>query len=375
MPYDRSAAIALASVVHEPFVQTWRTTGKPDPSYPLYRYPAKVIGSLLSGCAMYAKLSPRPADAEDAIAIARSAADYLISISAPPDAALAFMPPTYRTDKPTDREDDRWTMMMTPAEAGQGYLDVFDATNDRKYLDAAHRIADTYVKRQLPSGTWHLKVNNRTGEPVAPNLLIPSAIVRFLDRAGPDYAKARDRAVEWILSNPGKTFDWSAQFDDAKVRKPYENLSKHEACEFATYLFAHNGHIDKAEEILRFAEDQFVVWENPPQRASSSSTTRKSIEQLDPKHWITPSSTEQYAMFEPISGSSAAMITAYVHAHRATHQPLYLAKAKALADALTIAQQKNNGRYPTRMIEQDLQYWLNSTVNTARSMQLLVEEH
>ena len=155
-----------------------------------------------------------------------------------------------------------------------------------------------------------------------------------------------------------------AESDDAKVRTPYENLSKHEACEFASYLFEHKQNIALAEEILRFAEDQFVVWEHPPK-------IKTRLSQLETKNWFIPCSTEQYAMFEPISGSSAFMIIAYVRAFEATGKKLYLAKAEALANALTVAQQHHHGRYPTRMIRQDLAYWLNSTVNTARAMQIL----
>src|SRR5206468_6141766 len=118
-----------------------------------------------------------------------------------------------------------------------------------------------------------------------------------------------------------------------------------------------------------FAEDQFVVWEQPPQRAP-----RQGDDRLAPRHWITPCSCEQYAMFEPISGSSAFMIVAYVRAYRATHKAIYLAKAESLANALTVAQQRHGGgRYPTRMIEKDLAYWINSTINTARAMKMLSE--
>jgi maltose/maltodextrin transport system substrate-binding protein len=261
------------------------------------------------------------------------------------------------------------------------------------------------VKRQRPDGTWPLKVDNRTGEPAADIDLIPSVVISFLDRLvtryGGDageggaaavtaavtaakvttYASARDRAVRWVRGNPAQTFNWQAQFDDAKLRGPYQNLSKHEACEFAGYLFLHardrrgsttgsasggGGREDVAlaEEIVRFAEDQFVVWEHPP-------AVRPRFENLAPRHWITPCSTEQYAMFEPISGSSAFMIVAYVRAARATGDRTYLAKAESLANALTVAQQRHGGRYPTRMVDEDLLYWLNSTVNTARAMNVL----
>jgi maltose/maltodextrin transport system substrate-binding protein len=170
-----------------------------------------------------------------------------------------------------------------------------------------------------------------------------------------------------MMDNPVRSFDWKAQFDDAKLRGPYENLSKHEACLFAGYLFAHKKpeEIALGEELLRFAEDQFVIWEQPPVLPARG-------DKLAAQNWFTPCSAEQYAMFEPISGSSAFMIVAYVRAYQASGKPLYLAKAQSLANALTVAQQHHHGRYPTRMIREDLAYWINSSVNTIRAMHLLV---
>ena len=378
MPYAKSAALALDTAMHEPFVQSWRTTGKPDQQrYALYRYASKVIGSLMSGCAMYASRTPRPADADDVLAVGAKAADFLISISAPTGTPLEFFPPTYHDAKPTERENDNWTMLMSPAEVGQGYLDLYAATGDTRYFDAAKRIAATYGKSQLPSGTWHLKVDNRTGEPIAPIELIPSVVISFLDRLSADFGcehvrSTRDRAIAWMMQNPVRTFDWKAQFDDAKVRGPYENLSKHEASEFAAFLFrTSKGDAQKikiAEEILRFSEDQFVIWDHPPDLKTRN-------EKLKPDQWFTPCSAEQYAMFEPISGSSAFMIVAYVRAYDATGKRIYLDKADALANALMRAQQYHHGRYPTRMIKEDLSYWINSTINTARAMNTLADCH
>jgi maltose/maltodextrin transport system substrate-binding protein len=254
---------------------------------------------------------------------------------------------------------------------------LYAATHDTRYLDAAKRIAATYEKCQLPSGTWHLKVDNRTDEPIAPIELIPSVVISFLDRLVTDHGvtsaqPTRDRALSWMMENPARTFDWKAQFDDAKVRGPYENLSKHEATEFAAYLFrTAKGDAQKialAEEILRFAEDQFVIWDHPPDLKTRN-------EKLKPENWFTPCSAEQYAMFEPISGSSAFMIVAYVRAYEATGKKINLDKADALANALTRAQEHHHGRYPTRMIKEDLSYWINSTINTARAMNLLADCH
>jgi hypothetical protein len=371
--YEQSGRLALEGLMAEPFVQSWATTGRPAAEYGLYRYASKVLGALMTASALYAGQSPRPADADRALEIGRRVADFLLEISCPAGSPLEYFPPTYHAARPTERENDNWTMLISPAEAGEGYLNLHDATHDPKYLAAARRIADTYRKTQLPSGTWHLKVDNRTGKPIVENELIPAVVISFLDRlveqyGAADYRPTLGRAVRWMMDNPVRTFDWSAQFDDGRQRKPYQNLSKHEACEFAGYLFRRAGKgagkVAMGEELLRFAEDQFVVWERPPDLKSRS-------EALKPENWFLPCSTEQYAMFEPISGSSAFMIMAYVRAYQATHKPLQLAKAESLANALTVAQQYHHGRFPTRMVRQDQAYWINSTVNTIRALNLL----
>jgi maltose/maltodextrin transport system substrate-binding protein len=373
LPYAQSARVALATVVAEPFVKRWRETGKPDADYALYRYPSKIIGKVMTACATYALQDPLPADAAEALDAGRRAADYLMSITTA-DGPLAGMPPTYERSGATGRENDRWTWMMTPAEAGQGYLDLYDATKDEKYLQAAGRIAAGYARLQRPDGTWNAKVDNQTNEALSPTDLIPAEVIDFLDRVAGNYPNApgadqaaavRDRAVAWTRANPLRTFNWQAQFDDMQVRGPYQNLAKHEACMFAAYLFRTGSKEDlaAAEELLTYAEDQFVVWGAPP---ASSAKYAKADD------WYTPASTEQYAMFEPVSGSSAFMIMAYIAAYRATHKPLHLAKAQALADTLTRAQARYNGRYPTRLYKsRDRTYWVNSTVNVIRAMRML----
>jgi hypothetical protein len=372
LPYGESAALALRGLIHEPFVQSWRNTGRPDPSYALYRYAAKLMGSLLTACARYAGQTPRPADAAEALAIGGRIADFLIGISGPPGTPLEYCPPTYHGAKPTERENDQWTMLISPAEAGQGYLDLHEATREPRFLEAARRIAVTYGKLQRPDGTWDLKVDNRTGHSLATIDLIPSVVISFLDRLVSDYEFAPAeptlrRAVGWMMAQPVRTFNWQAQFDDAKLRGPYQNLSKHEACEFAGYLFRHAegdaGRVALAREILRFAEDQFVVWEHPPELGQKG--------KMATAHWFTPCSLEQYAMFEPISGSSAFMIMTYVRGFAATGDRLYLAKAESLGNALTAAQRHHGGRFPTRMVREDAAYWANSTVNTIRALQML----
>src|SRR5205085_10391336 len=139
-----------------------------------------------------------------------------------------------------------------------------------------------------------LKVDNRSGAPVADIDLIPSVVISFLDRLIERYERSqyrptRDRAIAWTMKHPASTFNWQAQFDDAKLRGAYQNLSKHEACEFAIYLLRQvkgsgEGSTSStaiAEELIAFAEDQFVTWEQPPALKPRS-------QNMNPENWFTP---------------------------------------------------------------------------------------
>ena len=158
-------------------------------------------------------------------------------------------------------------------------------------------------------------------------------------------AHARPRRA-WTMANPAKTFDWRAQFDDAKVRSRYRESFEARGVRVRIYLFAAPAKdIDLAGEDVRFAEDQFVVWEHPPTLKSARRSWR-------PSDWITPCSTEQYAMFEPISGSSAFMIFAYLARSIRPLTRCISPRRNRSATRSTGARQYHHGRYPTRMIAQ-----------------------
>ena len=130
------------------------------------------------------------------------------------------------------------------------------------------RIAETYRARQLPEGSWWLFVNPRDGQPAAPNVLVPTAVVGFLDdleaaTGDARFAPVREKALGWIMANPVRTWNWQGQFEDVRPLPPYENLTKHDACDYALHLLrAPNPSARDRElalDILRFAEDQFVI--------------------------------------------------------------------------------------------------------------------
>ena len=360
--YTESAKHAMEYLFNRKDIQKWLTQKTPDTTfYKLYCYPAKIIGAVIEGMGTYSSLTEEKK--EQALSIAKAAADYLLSISEPAGTPLEYFPPTYKGDQATAGIYKGQFMMTYPAELADNYLTLYDLTNEIKYFNAAVRIAKTYKKLQLSSGTWKLKLW-QNGDQVKSILCIPIVIVKFLDRLENqyglnDFVEASNNAFKWIMENPVKTFDWSGQFEDINPTVPYENLTEHEACSTAGYLFNHSdkdtNYILIAEELLRFSEDQFVVWEKPMPHIYTRA-----------QRWILPCVLEQYKYYVPIDASASKLIETYLSAYKVTGKILYMAKAVELANAMTVAQIKDSGKYPTYWEYNDRRNvnegWLNCAV-------------
>jgi len=364
--YRSSAHRALEYLYRLPHIQHWKRGVGPDTTYALYCYPSKIMAAVIESMVLYAGLSPE--HAADALQISRNAADHLIHISEPAGAALEFFPPTYQGEKLTAREYSGQYMLIYPAETAMAYLDLYDACRERKYLQAALRIADTYARLQLANGTWPLKML-RDGRSATENLCIPVAMIELFERLQQQYhidmyQESKERAFRYVMEGPARTFNWEGQFEDVAASKPYRNLSKHSAASFAIFLFDHYAqqprYLDLAKELVRFAEDQFVVWEKPmPQK------------QWRTDQWITPCVLEQYAYYVPIDASAAKLIQLFLTAGRTSGDSLYLAKARQLANAMTKAQDAKSGRYPTyweRNQRGEEEGWINCAAYDARVM-------
>lgn len=387
LPWRESARTALEALAHSPDLRCWFTTGEPGEPFHLYRYPSKIVGAAAAALAVYASQTPPPADAADALKAARRAADYLLGLSHPADAAWAFHPPTYHPTLFGDRLKGHMApgrlMTLCGAETGQYYLDVYAATKDAKYLDAAVRIANTYARRQLPEGSWPLFVTAKDGEPLTDNVLIPTVVIAFLERldsvsGDARFDAVRARAVAWVSDHPVRTWNWQGQFEDVKPQPPHQNLTKHDACDFAIHLLR-TAPRDEAKrslalDLLRFSEDQFVVWAQPPdatpagQNADGKAGTRA-------RAWLLPCVLEQYRCYAPVCASSAKLIRTYLAAYEATRDPLHLEKAKALAATLTRTQAnpKAPGRYQTWLMKNPGPMWFNCELSAIRAMEELAQ--
>jgi len=234
--------------------------------------------------------------------------------------------------------DFRVVQVSRIAMAGLALLDLYEATNDQKWLDAAVAIAQALKQNQRPEGRWPWRVNPETGTPVDDYTSDQAQAILLLDELSAkqgrkEFLEARDKAVAWMLANPCKTFRWEGQWDDAIVVPPYANLEWYDAALFAEYLLRHatpqNGYAGIARKLAAYIEDQFVEWE-PTGNA------------------ITPGVREQYACYAVIDWHCAHYIRLCLAFHNATTDERWLKKARAIADTLT-AVQRPDGCYPTWM--------------------------
>ena len=328
------------------FQKFLKTHDAADCGYWGMTYPSKMIAALVK-----ALCSGTPSEQD--LAAARAWADWLISVAEKPDRPLAYFTPTYyKTSNGYLAASAKYagqTMLIYPAEAGKAFVALYGKTGDKKYLEYAKGIAETYLKLQGEDGTWYLKMDVATGKPINPNRLMPLCVITFLESLydvtkDARHRAAADRAFASIERGPVKTWNWEGQFEDVEPDAQYRNLTKHPACETAIYLLKRypgdKERLALAREILRFAEDQFVCWEKPFPDMPEAHNVQNVAE------WVVPGALEQYYWYLPIDASASKLIITYLALYKAEGNPLDLAKAKALGDAMT-RMQKKNGDVPT----------------------------
>jgi maltose/maltodextrin transport system substrate-binding protein len=270
-----------------------------------------------------------------------------------------------------------WLFVPSTVDAALAYLDLFDLTNDAKYIDAAKAIADTLLKRQDADGTWPNMVDYETNKPAAPQRMIPTWVIFLFDRLRTQYhhegyQASRAKAWNWIVEHPLKTYQWDGQFEDIKLHPPYINLAREQACDVAVLLLSnpkYSNELAQAQELIRFAEDQFAIW--APVKDVAGWQKAMPNRNKTTADWITPGVFEQYVCYAPVARSAAILINTYLKAHEVTHNPQYLEKAKALANGMLEGQAyfaknfNSNGEIPTWGIKKKPVNWLNNSFYAA----------
>ena len=179
--YAAARRLALEHLLNWPEIAYLESHGHPDISQGsnFTSYPSKMQEAVIR--VMLSIVRDIPEQRERALRIARLSADYLLSTCEPAGAPLEGFTATYVGSGQLSGTYSGQHMLVYPATGGTGLLAIYGATKDGKYLEAAKRIGDTYVRLQGEDGTWYLKMNAADGTPVSGNRLVPTSVMVFLD--------------------------------------------------------------------------------------------------------------------------------------------------------------------------------------------------
>ena len=388
---EETAKLIAHYVMNQPIVQANYLSGRPVPTEMVnpgtqvfVAYPSKMGAAVVSAMA---KLAAGDGDeAKAARRLAEGAVAKLMSVTEPEGRPLAGFPRTYEAHPGLSlhpakviAQNGGKVMLVYPRAVAVAYLDLYNVTKDPELRAAATRIADLYLKLQGKDGTWPLNVWLENGEPVEKNRLVPVHMLGFLERmfdltGDRKYRDAADRAFAYVEKGPLTTWNWEGQFEDVVPTEPYQNLTKHDACDTAMYLvrrFPDDARrLAQARELVRFAEDQFVCWERPMHGVKDPRCT---MNVWCCESWRCPAVLEQYNCYVPIDSSSAKMIRTYLAMFRATKNPLDLARARALGDAI-IRETSDDGYLPTFWMD-SREDWPNCTLASAAALAQLSREN
>lgn len=382
--YRESALAAYRFLYNDDMVHYWLEHDIPKPDYAHNVYPAKMISSIMRAMIKYAGLEPE--NAENALRLACRAADYMISISFPAGHPLEGLPPTYSFDgldaevvnkvAPAAQNCVGTTMMIYPAAAGIAYLELYEAVKDEKYLNAALAIAKYFEENRHPSGSWYLQYDCETGKPMRENLCVNFNFINLFHKmwevtGGENWHTIEKDYFKYITEVCLETYNWEGQFEDVKVSGNYQNLTHFTANHLIQYVAEaipeDKKMVEESVDLMRFVEDQFVVWGEFAYWNISGDGERH-----------TPTGLEQYYCYVPIDASSAAIIRSFMKMYEITSERLYLEKAMALADVITRMQDSETGLIPTFFIGENCAYgkfnfWINCMFYTASVLLELAE--
>ena len=376
MDYALARTRVIDCFIRQPHIINLKATGKIDlVNYPLNGYPSKMLSSEVTELCAFAKNGNfGEADAAELMEIAGKAADFLIDYSVPAGEPLEYFPRTYHEDGSEygrfKGEQDR-IHLLYPAKGGVALANLHAATGDRKYLEAAERIARTYIKLQEKDGTWPVQLNAKTAEPYNGNRLVPMDVIFLMEKlykltGKPEYRKCADEAFRFMDEGPMRDWNWEGQFEDCAKMKitTHQNLSNFPANMMAAYLVERFPgdvrRIAQAEELVKFVEDQFIEWEPPYDHGRSRQESGRRGDDGSWKWFCRPTSAwccpvvlEQYSCYVPVDASTAKTVNTLLAVYKATGKERYYQMAKALVDA------------QTRMIEADgfLNTWSVKGVN------------
>jgi hypothetical protein len=318
----------------------WAGSGHPD------AYPDCIVPAIIWSMTAHAQL--HRSQSQTAMTMARVAADWALKNRMPDEGALPLFPYSTIAAGKFGAGLEVDNINLTRASwMGLGMVTMYEATKDRKYLDYARHIAQVTAKFQAADGSFPYRVNFKTGkvkEAYCTGGIQFSLLVEALERHGVDeqLRLASRRAIQWLLDFPAESNNWQGGYEDVGEARPYFNLTQWEPEVVIAYLCRHKDrnprYVLQAKKLLRFVEDQFVLF--GPQSEAHVVPVKG------------PLVFEQYVCWWPMEVHAGYYLLANLELHRATGEQVYLDKAKATGNAICAQQ------YPDGAISNWASRWL-----------------
>ncbi len=318
----------------------WAGSGHPA------AYPGCIVPAIIWSMTAHAQLH-RP-QSQTAMKMARIAADWALKNHLPDEGVLPRFPySTIAAGRFGSALEDDNINLTRASWMGLGMVTMYEATQDRKYLDYARHIAQVTAKFQAADGSFPYRVNIKTGkvqEAYCTGGIQFSLLVEALERHRVDekLQLASQRTVQWLLAYPTESNNWQGGYEDVGEARPYFNLTQWEPEVLIAYLCRNKDcnprYIPQAKKLLRFVEDQFVLF-GPVSEAHTVPVKG-------------PLVFEQYVCWWPMEVHAGYYLLANLELHKATGEQVYLDKAKATGNAICAQQ------YPDGSISNWASRWL-----------------
>ena len=203
IPYREAALKTMRQVHNAPWIQAWLTQDEPDMAFKHYTYANKTIGGVINVECLVARNIPSLR--EEAIAIAKKAAGFIMGLAQGPDQPLAYLPPTYYKGlvASAKKENQGRTMALDALAVATALLNLYDVCGEKAYFDRAVAMAGTYRRLQRPDGSFPVKLDYATGEAFTDADAMLHPVVRFYTRLERQYGVTEfhdvlERAEAWM---------------------------------------------------------------------------------------------------------------------------------------------------------------------------------
>ena len=185
---------------------------------------------------------------EEVIQSVRRILDRVLHYHTPSDWVWPNVPRT-QDNTPDGEYTDRYSEPDKMCGVGAAYIKFYKMTGEKKYLEAARRIAKT-IASHVVEGDAHtsplpFRVDLKDGTVLAPytsHMIAPVLLFDELIRLGESgdgvYPAKRDLLWNWILAYPVKNNSWANFYEDVR-KTTQENKNQHSPMETARFMLRH----------------------------------------------------------------------------------------------------------------------------------------